>query len=1638
MLDPNRPISDYLDDFLHGVLSEEDAARVQAWLDSAPEAQEALTAAQRRYDALAQLPPVEASEQLIRKTLEQLEMKATQKKSVAGKVVKTFLALAALAILAIGGTHWYYHQLAPSPYSLRLIGQQSLLAGSPAALRLALVHQQSGRPVANVPVELALLNAKTKETVQLASFTTGDQLSDAPRFTLPDWPSGDYLLTLTAKTPSGVEELQETVTLQRSFKLMVSTDKPIYQPGQVIHIRSLALRRPDLKPVAKEEVIFKVLDAKGNVIFKRRTASSEFGIASADCQLATELNQGEFQLECTVGDTTSNRTVKVERYTLPKFKVTLDLNKPFYAPGEKVSGTIDAQYFFGEAVAKGEVKLDVRAADGFSSPVHDEIIALDDAGKAAFNFELPAEMFGRPQDGGAARVQVFATVTDTAQQTYTTMASRLVTADPIQLEVIPEAGALVQGIANRVYVHASYADGQPAEVSLKINDADEAIATNELGVAVFEVTPQAPTQRLKIVATDKDNRGVTKDMTVTCSQATGDFILRPDRSIYAGGATMQLVAKGGGVEPVFVDIIKDGQNMLSDRIEMKDGSGALELDLPPDLFGSLELVAYRFDNSGLAVRKSRLVFVHQANELKLTAEMDAESYRPGGDAKIKFRLTDDAGQPTPGALSLAIVDEAVFSVLSQRPGLEQAFFLAEQELMKPIYTIYPGFTPIEPTPTPQPELELLENCVFAATAYAATNEFQFDNGFRGGMEDFGGGEMLMPMEAAMVDIAPMEVPPPGPGAALEPVFTQTPFTLVANSFPAKAADYAQAREQGLRGVAIAWFALICTSFVFGVVTFAVFQPRAFMITAGVLVVLALCGGPLVLAGAWFLLGVSPRESLMTMERAVNVAAGMEVWDDAMAMPTEAMAFEGGEAFGMGGLGGGGSPPPRVRQYFPETLLWQPELITDDEGVATLDLALADSITTWRISASAVSSAGQLGDARIPLKVFQPFFVDLNLPVALTRHDEVSVPVVVYNYLDKPQTVNLALDKRDWFELLDPSGAPAAAEAENMTVELAPRQVRGFYYRLKVLNVGRQQQLKVTALAGEVGDAIERTIDVIPNGRLVESQQSGTLDEPNVPVEMTVSIPEDVIPGSVQGFLKLHPSGFSQLVEGLDAIFQMPYGCFEQTSSTTYPNVLALDYLLRTNKSVPQVEAKARQYIHLGYQRLVSFEVDGGGFDWFGNPPANRTLTAYGLLEFTDMARVHDVDPNLIIRTRNWLLSQRRGDGSWEPEPHMLDDGLASSVNRTNQADLAATAYIAWAVFHSAMQGMRTPDDQAAFESTANYLLNHKPESIDDPYVLATVSMALAAYDAKLPALDGYLARLEALKKTDGKLCWWEQPEGSARPFHGNGQAGSIETTAMATLAMLTAQQHAATTRGALAWLVANKDPSGTWFSTQSTVLALQALILGTSAGEETKERHFVVKANDVVVQELKIAPDQNEVLTQLDLTPWLTRVGDEANTVSVTETTDTATSFQMVFRHYVDAPLMETEEKEPLAVSIAYDRERLNVDETVTATATVINQMDITAPMVVLDLPIPGGFAIDPGELDELVGSGLIARYEITPRQAIVYLRELTAGQKLELRYRLKATMPVKVTVPAGEAYEYYNPARRGTTEPAKLEVIEA
>src|SRR5262249_27456481 len=112
--------------------------------------------------------------------------------------------------------------------------------------------------------------------------------------------------------------------------------------------------------------------------------------------------------------------------------------------------------------------------------------------------------------------------------------------------------------------------------------------------------------------------------------------------------------------------------------------------------------------------------------------------------------------------------------------------------------------------------------------------------------------------------------------------------------------------------------------------------------------------------------------------------------------------------------------PRLRQDFPETMLWEPALVTDSAGRAHLNFKLADNITTWKLTAIASTKNGELGAAESDLRAFQPFFVEHDPPRILTQGDEIDYPVVLRNYLDHSQTLKTWINPEPWFTLLGPA------------------------------------------------------------------------------------------------------------------------------------------------------------------------------------------------------------------------------------------------------------------------------------------------------------------------------------------------------------------------------------------------------------------------------------------------------------------------------------------------------------------------------------------------------------------------------------------------------------------------------------------
>jgi type II secretory pathway pseudopilin PulG len=1585
MLHPHEHVLDYVDAYLHGALARRETALVREHCAACRICAVALEEAERRQRALALAPRVEASEALIQHTCERIGRHSGRpEKSIA----RFFWYGAAAAALLIGVFHIYYANLRPSPYNLVVFGQSTLLPGAEASLRVRLANHRTGDAAQGIPVDVSLVDPKLDRSIQLTHFETDADGSASPRFDLPDWNDGDYELWVRARLGERDELLTRTVSLRRSWRLMLSTDKPVYQPGQVIRIRSLALRRPDLKPVAGQTIEYSISDPKGNIIFRRKDVTSRFGIASTDCPLATEIIEGAYQVQCQVGDTQSKATVEVKQYVLPKFKVEATLDRAYYAPGQRLRGTVEANYFFGKPVAGAAVEIVSE-----NTPLLKTVEVLtDDEGKAEFEMLLPDELIGRESDSGDARVVLLTKVRDSAGQEQQSRVSRVVTARPLRIEVIPESGQLVRGIVNRVYLFTSYADGQPAATRVAVSGREQELNTNRLGVATLELKPGEESVELTLRAIDSDGLIGRRTVRLETGGGKNDFLVRTDKAVYDGGDTVRLVALGSSDEPVFLDFIKDGQTVLTETVNVRSGRGNAMFDLPPELFGTVELCAYRFDAAGHPVRKSRAIHIRPAQQLKIRTRLDQRQYRPGDRAKLHVALTDEAGNPAPGAVSLAAVDEAVFSVGEGSPGMERAFFTLEREMLAPVYAIYP-WSPDTTDATPSADRMELEQALFAQAIPRSAGR---DAVLQQIVDEYleGSTEVLDVLNRP--DWEDMAVGMGLPDEVISLLRNDgSPHTLSGTTYPSNQEEAVARKRAALERIHVAWVVFFIV--VVGGALVYIFSGRDLIAIAVGIVIVGFLIALLLPAVQSAREAARRTQAANTLrELALGIHAAKEAGVDLS--PTSNAAD---------------SRPVRVRQWFPETLLWRPELITDDNGEASIDIDLADSITSWRLTTSAVSAQGRLGASQTEIEVFQPFFVDLNLPHALTRGDEVSVPIVVYNYLDEPQSVRIAVNDADWFESLD--------ETEQ-DVELAAGAVNSVTFRLRAKGVGRHS-LRITARGETVADAIERVVEVEPDGRRVEEVHNGSLQQP---VTIDIFAPDEAAPGSVKAFVKLYPGNFSQLVEGLDGIFARPHGCFEQTSSTTYPNVLALDYLLRTGKSAPQVEAKARQYIHLGYQRLLTFETPGGGFDWFGDRPANRTLTAYGLMEFQDMARVHDVDPRLVSRTRQWLLEQQNAGGSWSPEGHRLHEDPTGGRG-DDPARLGATAYIAWAAFNGRPRGGEA-------DAALAYLRSHRPDRIASPYILALVSNALLSIDPSGREARAYLDRLDTIKQTssDGKLAWWEQQPGGRTTFYGAGRAGDIETSATAALAMLRAKRHPKTAGQVLAWLVSQRDARGAWYSTQGTVLALKALIHGSRASIGDAERRVEIRLDGKPLRTITIPPSEADVVTQVDISDDLT---PGPHRVTLTDRAGDAPGYQLAFRYHVTED-SKPEPDPPLSIAVRYGKLELTVGDTIPVDVTVTNNTSAVLPMVVADLPIPAGFRLDGDDLARLVRSRNIAKYEVTPRSVIVYLRRLSPDAPLQLRYQLRAAMPVKVTTQPAAAYEYYNPDTTFSTRPESVTVV--
>ena len=691
---------------------------------------------------------------------------------------------------------------------------------------------------------------------------------------------------------------------------------------------------------------------------------------------------------------------------------------------------------------------------------------------------------------------------------------------------------------------------------------------------------------------------------------------------------------------------------------------------------------------------------------------------------------------------------------------------------------------------------------------------------------------------------------------------------------------------------------------------------------------------------------------------------------------------------------------KIRKFFPETWLWT-HILTDAGGNAEITAETPDTITTWKIHAVSVSKEG-MGMCDTELRVFQPFFVKVDLPYSAIRGEEFPVRVAIYNYLGEPQEVfvDISAEEGEWFELLD---------APQKVVSVEPFSVASASFTIKPKELGKNS-LKITARSTKAADAVVKELMVEPEGVEREIVQNIVLKGGECE-NLSTGVPIGVVEDSARAYLAVTGSYLTQTLEGLESLLKIPFGCGEQNMIFMAPDVHVTKYLKESGELKPEVMAKAELLMLTGYQRELTFRRNDGSFSAFGQSDKEGSLwlTAFVLKTFSLSKEFIYIDEEVLTEAADWIASKQNADGSWDVVGFVHHKEMMGGL----RGKTALSAYVTVALADaSAVTGV----NEENIENAVRYL-EGELEGINDSYTMALVTYALAKCESDRS--EEAVQRLLSMAKEDEDGLYW-----TGDGEYGVSRTVSVETTAYALLA-LNEYGDVMNASKAARWLISKRNAKGGFGSTQDTVVALEALTkYCTGRREEVNLRIYITAADGEELGSMVLNGANYDVLQLIEVP-----VGEE---IEIEAKGEGEALVQLVLRFNMETGLVPVADT-PLKIDVSYDATRIEVENTVKVRVAVKYEPGIPteAGMIVLDVSVPTGFSPVSETLEAIIREfGLkeprIKRYDTAARKVIFYIENMKPGDELSFSFDALALYPVRAKVAPSRAYAYYKPEVSG------------
>ncbi len=1189
------------------------------------------------------------------------------------------------------------------------------------------------------------------------------------------------------------------------YSVYIYSNQPVYRPKSPVEFKGI-IRRSNpggFENYAEREITVKIKDSRGAEVYKQVLKTNAQGSFNGTYEIEDNAPLGQYFIyaELERGQQYTG-SFYVEEYKKPEYKVGITLDKEQYLDGESIKGIVQADYYFGSPVQDAEVEYNVYKKtfykpwwyfseyrwwyeDYYSSLDENQQFnnsefifsgtgKLDKEGRFDFDYSIKEDFKSKynywwywDSEGTYETDFVYiiqAKVTDKSRREISSTKTVYVTRSDFFMSSKADKYMYKPDEKITVEVRAMDFAEKPKQVSFEAvvnrltwsgypdykqkKDYVTSVkgSTNDKGIGTvsFDAADEGY-YSIEIVSYDTRGKKVTDNTYCYVSKGdmwwwynqSGTVQIFPDKDSYKPGEICKalIVTTTPGAN---VLITTQNDNILTYTVEKIDGTSKL-IEIPVgENAGPNFYISAAYVSNGQFYSASKSVMVMPEEKfLTVNIATDKTSYKPKDDGTVMIKVTDAAGNPVPNAeVSLGVIDESIYAIRPDNTKDIKSFFYSPKWNTVSIhysnaYSYYSYSRLIT---------------IYERFDVKSLKEGELGT-IKGRLTDKNGNAVAY---ATIVIDGDFIAATTGDDGSFE-------FKLPEGSYSISVKQNKKTKE----------------------------SEKDLEVKKGQVIEVNLRS-----SSEGLIIDANKQMQQSFDDGQTSLQSGIVMDEKVNAPKTESKRKMSNDKDGYfkGDLGkeedgSGQFVEAEVRSDFRDAIYWNPSVITDENGYATVTVKFPDNLTSWTLTSRVITNDTKVGQQVNTVITRKDLLVRMETPRFLQQDDEVTISTIIHNYLETDKSTKLTFKAENVEILGDP---------KEQMITMGKNEEKRIDWKIKVTNPTGFAKLTASALTDTESDAVEMKIPLQPHGLQLANFQAMDISDPEKSEYKFVNIPEYTDLRSTKLTLNVAPSLASTMLGALDELVGYPYGCVEQTMSRFLPTVIVANAFKDLNAPLSDATQKdLPKMVEAGYNRLYSMQHYDGGWGWWTNDQSHPFMTSYVIYGLT--------------------LGDKAG---YNVKKDVLSKGVKAIKNQLKDRNIEATtrAYMLYALSYA------ENTDTKLFEEQLQIL----SEKEMNDYSIALLSMAATNFGNK-EAAERYSKMLVTHVQDMGESgAFW-----GGKTWHYTWQDDKVQTTAMAVKALLmdpvSLKDNPELMNRAVRWLMQQRQGGG-WWNTQSTAFIIYAMV----------------------------------------------------------------------------------------------------------------------------------------------------------------------------------------------------------------------